>query len=362
MRFYGPKIIRGMVGRTVAAKTETRDAILWDVLPDQRVCRVKIQGSAELIVANYPENWEKTPWWLKPGNAVRITHPGGERGRIEIFGPGAAVPTPVAGSGSPPIATPPDGILSGCHVTECYNNPRMAVLVLKGVFRIGGNTYYLNEIAMNSDVFKMGDGGAMDAVAGAVAINSAPSSGLWRYDLISIGTDSVIDYTAGTAVPAAPVKPNPASGHIELANILVGGGDTAIKGDQINKVWSAPIPSYLKISPEFPEMQWSESFISIFLNVYDQYDKPYSVSGVMYFSLEILSGNGWLFSYSLGESSQTKVSGFGSGGAQFSYRRGQTSGDLSPRLRGTLYLEKDLIAETMIILLDSEGKPMLPGE
>ena len=347
------------MGHAVSSKAETRDAILWDVLPAQRLCRVKIQGSAELIIAAYPENWEATPWWLKPGNAVRITHPGGQRGRIEIFGPGATIPTPVSGSTFPVIATGEDAVLTGCHVSQC-DIPRMAVLVHVGTFRIGGTTYYLNEIAMNSDVYTMGDGGAMGDIAGALAIDAAPGAGLFRYDLISVGTDSVIDYTAGSA-SASPAKPSPASSHVPLVGgyLLVAGGDTAVTQDKIGRVWDAPQPYYLTMTIADSQLSWSEPFTDLTLKVYDQYNHALNPGGVYQFTLEIISGNGQVWSADEGFSAPLAHKQSATYEGAFRYYRGQDPGDRSPTLKGTVILEKDLMAYGLMLLYDSDGKLMI---
>lgn len=86
MRTYGKRLIRGAADKATKQAAESRDAVLWDVLLTERVCRCKIQGSSELIIARFPQNWATVPEWAKPGQAVRIAHRGGIRGYIEVLG------------------------------------------------------------------------------------------------------------------------------------------------------------------------------------------------------------------------------------------------------------------------------------
>lgn len=358
MRTYGKKFLRISMERATERRVETRDAILWDILPEQRLCRVKIQGSNQLIVAKYPENWESTPYWLKPGNAVRITHPSGSRGRIEIFGFGAAIPTPVAGSTLPAVATGPNAVLVGCHVSPMYNNPRMAVMVHVGTFRIAGTTYYLDAIAMNSDVYTMGDGGAMDDVAGAVAINAAPSAGNFRFDLISVGLDSVIDYTPGSPAPSSPAKPALAANHVALAYILVPGGAAKIISSHIDAAWQIPAPHHIEMTIADPDLTWTELQTNVILTVFDQYGMALSPNGIYAISLEIVGGNGSVWSADSGWSTSIVHQTTGASSYTFIYRRDQLPEDSSPTLRGTLYLDTDIMTYGFIRLYDSIGDLM----
>ena len=113
MRTYGKRSLRGAADKAAGQKVESRDAVLWDILLSERVCRCKVQGSSELVVARFPQNWASVPEWAKPGQAVRIAHRGGVRGYVEVAGFGRAIPTPVSGSATPVPAVPVDAILAG---------------------------------------------------------------------------------------------------------------------------------------------------------------------------------------------------------------------------------------------------------
>jgi hypothetical protein len=360
MKLYGKKLIKRSITNALADKVETRDAILWDVLPDQRLCRVKIQGSNTLVVARYPENWEQTPSWLKPRNAVRIVHVGGERGRIEVVGHGRFIPTPVAGDTFPEVGTSGDGILSGCYATQVFNNPKMAVHVHVGTFRIGGAEYALGPITMDGgDNFFCGDGGLCGDIAAVMVINAAPAAGQFRFDLISVGADSVVDYVAGTPAAADPVKPSVGAGHVGLAYVLVAGGDTAIYQAALDGSWRAPEPSILTMEIADSELEWEELETAVTLKVYDQYNHLIAppAGSVYHFTLEISIGNGQVF----GDEgwSETKVSRMATGSsASFTYKRDQELTDLSPLLKGTLVREVDLSAWGYINLYDESDEIM----
>jgi hypothetical protein len=184
-----------MMADAAEATVETRDAIVWEVLPAQRICRVKVQSSDEKICCWYPENWQQTPTWLKPGNAVIIRHTGGQRGRLEVIGHGQLVPTPVAGGAAPAPAVAEDCILTGCQLAEIAADPQMAVFVWTGTFRITGTVYTLGPIAMSdTTLLDMGMEAPIEVTAEVVGIDAAPAAGQFRYDLVVVGADLAVDY------------------------------------------------------------------------------------------------------------------------------------------------------------------------
>ena len=361
MRFYGKKFLGHSIREKIVAHKETRDAILWDVLPDQRLCEVKIQSSNKKIVAYYPENWEKTPFWLKPGNAVRITHKGGIRGRIELVGHGLVIPTPVSGDTLPTPETPPDAVMTGCLVGQVPNDPRLSVMVDVGTYRIGGTTYTLGEISMlYGDNFELGDGGSMEDVAGVVNLNAAPSVGYFRYDLISVGADGVIDYAAGTPVTSDPVKPTVASNHLALAYILVYGGMTQIFSSDIYQEWTTPAPASITVVPADNDLAWAELSTEVVVSVFDQYGNPVTTTGYgWYMTLEIIQGNGSVSSPEEG-SSTSKIGGHtgSENHYHFTYTRDQLPTDESVVLTGICEINFPLSGTCYITLRDALGDPM----
>lgn len=364
MRLYGKKLLKKRIDKRIEAKRETRDAIVWDVFSDanNRFCRVKIQGSNQLITAHYPFNWGIQPEYIKPGNAVKINHQGGIRGKIEIIGHGQLVPSPVSGSSSPTVVTAPDGVLSGMGVKELPNANSMSVYIEIGSYRISGTTYSASSMIMSatSDAV-MGDSTIMGTTAGIVTLDASPSVGYFRYDLISIGTDGVIDYQAGTPSTGEPSAPAVASGHIELATILVYGTQTVMTNQYINAKWQLPVLSVLRASVSDEDLVWmSESTSIITLSAFDQYGVPYSRSvsqgGVLY-AVEFTSGNG---SLSHAVSSTRSEFRTASSSLTFTYTRDNASADISPFFKASV--EESYIVESydsiFINLYDSLGEYM----
>jgi hypothetical protein len=338
MRLSGKKILRNKVMSRISSKQETRDGILWDILPDDRVGRVKIQGSNKLIVSHYPQHWITAPEWMKSRMAVRIAHVGGDRGKIEVTGMGRSVPTPVSGDVLPTIGVGSDGLINGCQVVAC-KTARMAVIILTGSFQISGIVYDLTPITMaNGAQYKLNDGGLIGEVAGAIAIDAAPAAGQFRYDLISVGINCIIDYTKGTA-SATPVKPDLDSNHIVLAYILVPGGATVIENSYIGHEYSTPTPSSVEMTIADDDIEWANPVTTnITLKLFDQYGNPYSTS--LTFTLEINRGNGTVHSEDTGDST-TLVTQLVSGYSYvFTYTRDKIDpGDISPILIGKAIIE-----------------------
>jgi hypothetical protein len=341
LKFYGKRLIRNAMHQVTEGRAETRDGVLWDIGPTiyvaDRMCRVKIQGSNEYIHAHYPENWEKIPTWLKPGNAVKIMHTGGVRGRIEIVGHGQMVPTPVSGAKFPTIVWPTssDGILTGCSVIAC-ETPRMAVLVEVGTYRLSGVTYTLGPItAGNGTNYLASDGGACGDIAGAIAISAAPSAGNYRYDLISVGAhDDLIDLQTGTPA-ASPVKPTLLTGHIALGYVFVPSGTTEISGGinlaNVSTEFADPVPTSLLITVTDNDLAWDELTTNVRVSVKDQYGNLIVGSGYgWYIQLQVASNVGTVSSAEEG-SSRTIIGGHCGANAyyDFTYTRDQIGSDVA---------------------------------
>lgn len=358
MRLYGKKFIGRSMQRSAEGRQETRDAVLWDVQPLNRICRCKIQGSNTFVIAHYPRNWDETPSWLRPGTAIRICHLGGVRGRVEVVGMGRAIPTPVSGNTFPDLETGPDGVLSDCYVIACAT-PRMAVLVRTGSYRISGTTYYLTPITLGTGTdYHLGDGGAFGEVAAAKEINAAPAAGLFRYDLISVGTDGVVDYTAGTAA-ATPSKPSIAGSHLALAYVLVKSGVTEILDTDINHDWTDPYPLYFTIAIADQNIYWADPVTTnVTVQVLDQYENP--ISGNYKFTLEFSHGNGTLYSAQSGNSRTSVIQYVWSGSSYiFTYTRDKLDpGDISPVLKASVTGAYSMQAYGFILLYDAAGNLM----
>jgi hypothetical protein len=365
LRSYNKRILRRKSEKIAESRRETRDAIVWDVLSgdSDRKCRVKIQGSNQLIIAHYPFNWGTNPEWVKPGNAVRITHQGGMRGKIEVVSHGQLVPSPVDGGASSPIdVTPADTVLTGCNVTQLPNPSNLRVRVTTGTYRINGITYTASSMTMSATPdATMGDNIVMGQATAVIELDAAPSSGNYRMDLISIGTDGVVDYNAGTVVSSDPQPDAVAANHLQLATILVYGTMTVVLNKDINAIWSAPFLAYVRATISDEELDWmSESTSVITLTAYDQYDVGFSrsiLNGGILFSLEFVSGSGTL-SDAVSATRSEKLTA--QTNASFTYTRDNDAGDISPTFIGAA--EESYVMEAAdsiyITLYDSGGVPM----
>jgi len=287
MRTYGKRLIRGAADKATKQAVESRDAVLWDILLPERICRCKIQGSNELIIARFPQNWATVPEWAKPGQAVRISHRGGIRGYIEVVGFGRAIPTPVSGSATPTTGTPDNAILTGCLIKAIPQTLGMNVYVSTGRARFSGGEYTVSALKMAAgSAFKMNMGIAMGEVAGVFAI-SAPSAGQFRYDLFSLSPSLVVTKTAGAAFTATESKPTLPSGHLAIGYLLVRGGQTAITAADIAQIWSVPVPASITTSAIDNGTTWS-----IVASVKDQYGNAIATSLGWNVAATIASGDG----------------------------------------------------------------------
>lgn len=346
---------------TVAEKRlETRDGIVWEILDSQRLCKVKIQGSNKLIIAHYPNNIQSVSTWLKVGASVKILHTGGVRGRIEVIGLGQTIPTPITGLQYPEMPTSVDALVSGGELTEIFNQPRMAVFVKVGTYRVDNVYYTIPPISMlYGDNYKMGDGGYMEEIAGVVGINAAPSVGLYRYDLISIGTNYVIDYKPGTP-SANPVKPSIDPLHVKLGDyILIHSGMVEVRQDAIGRVMVAPKPTSLEMVVEDNELEWDQTYeIDITVSVLDQNRNPINRSGDgWYLKLAMIQGNG-IVTPASGLGYAFGYTGPNSNSFIFKYRRYGLPDDESVVLEATLEIDQVIKTHGYIILLDEDGDPM----
>lgn len=283
MRLYGGRMIKQQVNRHIAESRELRDAIVWDVYPTSHYCRVKIQGSDKYIKAHYNENWESTPQWLKPGNAVRITHPGGNKGRIEVAGHGFLLPS---GVGAPSETTPGDTILTGMGLHASGSG--MEIIVDTGTYRINGITYTLSTILMDNSAIEMDNAAiTMDGIGGVVVLDAAHAT-LWRYDLIVVGTDGVIDVVKGDTAASFPAVPDTPANHVAIGFVLIPPGITVVLDDLINMDYGDwAVQSRIVVTPAQVRLESSTTSKqdSVAVRVYDQYFRL--VKGKLTYNLRV---------------------------------------------------------------------------
>jgi hypothetical protein len=362
MRFYGKKFLSNKTLKQIQAHRETKDAIVWSVDPVNKIAFVRIQGSSTNIVAKYPENWEQTPVWLKPGNAVKINFTGGDRGRVELIGHGFLIPTPTDDTAAQPDPqVVDDAPLTGMLVYPIPLNQRMAVMVKVGTFRIGGSMYTLGPIAMDQyDDWYMNDGGTIGQVAAIIDID--PPEGYYRHDWIVVGPDLIVDYIKGTPFTTTPVDPTLPTGHIFLNQIFVYPGMTKVGYSDIGKSFAEPMASGLLVTITNDELEWLDTSTTIKVQVIDQYGSVFNLSGGCYCVMKMLLGNGTIS----GTDATTSTIGVGVGSyvysgsyANFIYTRGGGIDDESPILQIEMQNATAPVSTIIrITLLNEEGDPM----
>lgn len=364
MRLLGKKFLRNSIERRIADHSETREGVVWLVYPELRLAEVIIQNAVNKVMAHYPLNLTNTPDWLKEGNSVKINHVGGVRGRKELMGPGSTIPTPIAGGSVilPPAALPADTIFSGMEVTALTPG-LMSVGVNAGTYRIAGITYTFGvageAIGMESgSSWGMGDGTPMGQVSGVVVpIDAPPSAGNYRYDVIAVGVDGVMDYVKGTQATSSPAVPAVSVGHLEVGRILLYHEMTAISQTDIGRVWTAPVPTQASVTLTFDQMVSGETDINyITLTVLDQYLEVKGPATLFSCTLAWLYGNGVVD----GISSPTQViRTSNSYQTIFEYTRNNDAGDKSPMLQIAISAETtSIVATTSFQLLDGSGAAM----
>lgn len=312
---FGKRIIRKRIARESAKRVETRDAILWEIIPSQKICRVKIQGSDTLLQARYPENTHQTPPWMKPGSAVRVHHVGGNRNSVEIVGPGLIVPTPVPGGSAEPIlATGENTILSGCQI---YALSGMNVRINTGTYRINDVVYALSSSGMvmttgSPIVMTAGSPLTMGASAGVFTISVAEASSEYRMDAFFVGVDGTIDYVTGTPSATNPQIPDTPATHVLLRWVLVPPTTTEITQSLIGYTFVEPVVSQISAVAVLDRLTWTDASTEITVNVLDQYG-----NGII--------GTNWritaLISTGTGTIDSSKSTGTSGSGVTFTYSR-----------------------------------------
>ncbi len=349
---YGKRFLRQRTQRETAKRIETRDAILWDIFPDDKYCRVKIQGSNTLIKAQYPENWQQTPTYLKPGNAVRIQHVGGNRNRVVIVGNGAAIPTPTGAAMFPVAQAGPDAVLGGCKVKA--TDAGMYIYIETGTYRIDGTTYTLSAMtAAETNIATAAMGVPIDVTHLVKALDAA-SSTLYRFDLLVVGADGTVDLIKGTS-GASPTMPDVPADHVALGWVLIPPGTTDITGALINRPFAEPVASTLNVTVADDDLAWAEETTTVTVEVLDQYER--AITGTNWgIHGEFVGGNGTLD----GSSTATRNTGTPSNSTVFTYARGLADpGDESPRLKFSLTQNPDVQMQTVILLRDASGDIMI---
>jgi len=395
MKLYGRKFADRSMFKKVRVRSETRDAILWNVDWDNRICNVKIQGSNELVAAHFPQNLAAHDPFMKPGNAVKVLHRGGVRGYVELIGHGMAIPTPVAGDSHPGTSDLADGVITGME-TNPTDPLTLGVEITSGTYRINEVVYTLtpgsfgifmstsDPMVMNAayppavmgdttiSKYKMTDPTTivmsatippmtMGEVVGDYELDAVPAGNKFRYDCFYVGVDGVIHYLKGAEVSSNPVKPSiPADTVLIGQYILLWTGMTEVTGQHIGMDWSASVVSGLDITAD-DEFDWDfgddTPEMNVAVEVQDQYGFP--ISGVYTIMLSFLMGTGLLWSGDSGYDTTVQQQ-FSGSSYTFKYERNQLVSEASPYI---LISEQDhgLIGACEITLLDQWDNPIEGG-
>ena len=365
MRFRR-KFLKNKMYAMTSTRIESRDAIVWDILPTQRICRCKIQGSDELITAWYPDNWEATPVWLKTGNAVIIRHTAGNRNRIEVMGHGQLIPTPQPGSAAAPDALiGADVVLTGMSLNagDEGTSPGMLVIIETGTYRINGEVYSLEGITMDeATLFDMSLASLIGTVAAVIELNTE-STGYVRYDRIVVGIDGIIDVVEGTSVldTSVPSIPTLPAEHASLGYVLILGDVTDIYPQYLNASYTGVAPTILTIDIDDDFLLWSETSTDITVEVFDQYNRPITTGGIGWvINFELVFGNGVI--------AGAGYTGAGSNSATVVYTRFHSDPiiypedppprDISPIVKASY--NDNILIYGGITLLDALGVAMIP--
>lgn len=400
MRMYGKRFIRNDRIRVIESHRETRDGIIWAIDTTTRTVNIRIQGINKDIKAYFPENWHEPPPWCKLGNAVKIMHTGGSRGRIEIFGNGLIVPYPQTGALWPSDPIQENSVLTGLRVSAMPNRDVERVYVTPGTAMIEGTLVTVSEITMDDgDDFKMGDGGIIGNVA--AVLNCFPDVDTyigaypdWNYRIHSVQLDMSGNITisygplffafndgtvykrvgGGTYSLDNLPRPEVPWGSIELATVLRYEGQSVIHDYDIDFQWRNTSPwsrysrSPARIDAVFASvvMQWTDSTVNITITCYD------NLNQLMYFEeqrmeISIIQGNGELKDLVYDEGYDTTitahqyrdiVTGVWHPIWYIQYKRGQLVTDVSPTIQFKLLINKEIISYGAIELLDAGGNPM----
>ena len=358
---YTRRSLRTRMERAAAARTETRNAILWSIIPSQRICFVKIQGSNTLIQARYPENLTQTPDWLKVGNSVTVLHKAGNRNSVELIGHGLTVPTPVDGQPPAPVVVAgADAVLSGCQVKP-LSTPAMQVWVATGSYRLNGMQYLLGVMLMSAtNPVAMGAGIPMGGTGAVVTINAAHAT-LYRQDALFVGADGVVDYVAGTPSATNPLIPATPVSHVLLGTVFLPPGTTAITAANINKSFVTPTPTSLLVTYPMMQLTWDDTEMVITVKILDQYDL--GIIGQNWgIKAEILEGTGSLEDDGL--TTVTKYTGPAAHTVTFTYRRvPEETPPLEEKCPVMIYFSlnqnPDVAMQILLLLEDTYGALLL---
>jgi hypothetical protein len=187
-----------------------------------------------------------------------------------------------------------------------------------------------------------------------------PNNYTYRYDLIVVGTDGVVQVVPGTpgATPSAPAVP---SDHVEIGRILVTHVSSTIVNTNINAFWTSRVVQSLSMAFSRDHLHWEdETSVTITLTVLDQYGEAITpaVAGYAHydFTLSWLTGNGTIDATAAPD--PVTKSGGGASSATFAYTRDNSASDGSPIFEGSVNTIPELTTTGRLVLYDALDQPM----
>ena len=323
---------------------ELQNGIIWSINATAHNCGVKLLGSTDIINVDFPPSWMVVPNWVQLGCPVQMAHRYGFRNTLEIIGPGHIIPAQTTGDNQPVLdpSVLPDRVLSGCVVNELELIPQMAVMVQTGSVRIGGSTVVIDSIKMDTTVYKMDMGGKMNNVAAISTIAARPALPSYlRYDILSVGTDAVIDITKGASFKSSASTATISTlsqAHIELGRILLSAPatTTTIHDSDINRVYTSAIPQRLDVSANDTDLSATQTTAAITVEVRDQYQNALikQVGKGWQMELEITAGSGSVASTA--GSSTASIKAYTGSSAAYTFTYTRTTADASPMFAAKL--------------------------
>ena len=360
MRNYAKNIVRSTAKRQSRNFKESRDGIIWALDVDTREAQVRIQGTDEVVVCTWPENFSEKPPYLRFGGCVKIGHVGGNQNRMEITGYGSSIPTPQTGFDQPINPGDANAVITGLTVN--VTNPlTMAVTVGNGTFRINDIQYTIAGMPMGDDEFVMGDYPdiEMGEFSSLVVIDPAPTYPNYRIDSIFIGANSVIDYVAGTP-STNPVAPDLPLDHIRLQDIIIPPGITEITSVLLTD-WETPALHYIEFDFDVEELDYTDTTGAVgTVNFFDQYGALRY--GQWTLEADFVVGNGTLvfeegetWEVSSVDSKLVMVMPSTDNHITFKYYRHGTGDDVSPTIKVYMQHSQNMVSYDNIILWDALG-------
>lgn len=358
MRSYGKRFLKNDMRRAADATAETRDGIIIDIDNVNRWCRVKIQGSEEFVVAHYPENTNNQPEWMQPGNAVRLCHKGGVRGKVEVIGRGQTIPTGLNTKPPNPVI-PVDCIMDGCEIflpdahRDAFGAGWGIIWIRTGTYRGNGMVKALRPIpCRKSNPLKMINRPVVGRVVDQFVVKMPPPE-LWAYCRFMINPQSGKVEMISSGNKTEPALPEVPEGKLDLGWVLLQGGQTSIDEWYINAYWQRPAATYILIDSPF-YLEWGTTVAMVTVTVYDQFSRP--IAGQWSAAVSITKGTGFVGTSEAGALTRAiTVYAQGKATLAFVYRRNTIGVEISPTIRIAINEMAGHVDELYISLVNQNG-------